>query len=100
MKNQLSTSISVCLAILCLTACTATEQNIQDCVTGEPAGFLLGLWHGIIAPFTFIVSLFSDTITVYEVNNNGGWYLFGFLLGVGTFLGGSSKGAKKARKRS
>ena len=48
-------------------------------------GFWGVLWHGIIAPFSFIGSLFSDEIAVYAVNNTGGWYDFGFLLGVGGF---------------
>ena len=55
---------------------------------GDIAGFWQGLWHGIIAPITFVVSLFSDSVHVYEVHNNGNWYNFGFLLGVATILGG------------
>jgi len=47
-----------------------------------PAGFLGGLWHGIIAPITFIVSLFVDGVSIYESHNNGRWYEFGFLLGI------------------
>lgn len=58
-------------------------------VGGHIAGFWLGLWHGIISPFTFIGSLFTSSVNFYEVHNNGGWYNFGFLLGIGT-LGGSS----------
>ena len=49
----------------------------------EPAGFWAGLWHGVISPVTFIVSLFNDDVAIYEVNNDGGWYDFGFLVGVG-----------------
>jgi len=56
----------------------------------EPANFWLGLWHGAIAGIAFIVSLFSDTVRVYEINNNGGWYDFGFLFGVIAIWGGSS----------
>jgi hypothetical protein len=43
----------------------------------SPAGFLGGLWHGIIAPITFIVSLFVGGVSIYETNNNGRWYEFG-----------------------
>jgi hypothetical protein len=56
---------------------------------GRVAGFWPGLWHGSIAPVTFIVSLFSDKVAVYEVHNNGKWYLLGFLLGVTSVWGGS-----------
>jgi hypothetical protein len=48
----------------------------------RPAGFLGGFWHGFIAPITFVVSLFMSGVSIYETNNNGCWYEFGFLLGV------------------
>lgn len=51
----------------------------------KPAGFLGGLWHGFIAVITFIVSLFSPKVTMWETNNNGHWYELGFLIGVGVF---------------
>lgn len=51
----------------------------------EPAGFWAGLWHGMIAPLIFWVSLFRDGVRVYESNNKGRWYDFGFLLGVGAW---------------
>jgi hypothetical protein len=48
----------------------------------EPAGFWAGFWHGMIAPIAFVVSLFDEGVSIYEVNNNGLWYNFGFVLGV------------------
>jgi hypothetical protein len=54
----------------------------------EPAGFWAGVWHGSILPITFIVSLFKPEVGIYETNNNGGWYNFGFLLGAASALGG------------
>jgi len=57
----------------------------------KPAGFWAGFWHGPISPITFIVSLFSTGVRIYEVNNNGRWYDFGFIIGVsGAFGGGGS----------
>jgi hypothetical protein len=47
-----------------------------------PAGFWAGLWHGSIAPVAFIVSLFKPEVGIYETNNNGAWYNFGFILGI------------------
>jgi hypothetical protein len=89
----------IVLALL-LAACAAgpnpqTDVAAQD---GDVAGFWLGLWQGIILPITFIVSLFSDNVNVYEVFNSGDWYNFGFVLGAGVLLGGSSSGAKRARR--
>lgn len=51
------------------------------------AGFWPGLWHGIILPVTFVVSLFIDTVSIYEVANNGNWYDAGFVLGLALFSG-------------
>ena len=48
----------------------------------EPAGFWAGLWHGLIMPITFLVSLFNPGVRVYETNNKGALYDFGLLLGV------------------
>ncbi len=77
-------------AVVLLTGCAHVTQ-IQDCVTEEPYGFFSGLWHGLIAPVSFIGSLFSDKIAMYAVNNNGGWYDFGFVLGAGILFGGGGK---------
>jgi len=66
---------------------------------GKVAGFLKGLWHGLIAPITFIISIFSKTVRLYEVHNNGFWYNLGFVLGAGLFLQGGILGSKKARKK-
>ena len=61
-------------------------------VPGEtPAGFWAGLWHGLISPITFLVSLFSPNVRIYETNNRGRWYDFGFIIGVsGAFGGGGT----------
>lgn len=67
----------------------------------KPAGFWAGLWHGIIVVITFVISLFTDNVHMYEVNNSGGWYNFGFLLGAMIALGGGGGGVcKKRRKKS
>jgi hypothetical protein len=57
--------------------------------SARPAGFWAGFWHGLISPFTFIVSLFSQNVRIYEVRNNGRWYEFGFIIGVSVAFGGS-----------
>ncbi len=91
----------VALLLLVLTACAAgpNPQADTESPDGVIAGFWRGLWHGIIAPITFVVSLFSSEVNVYEVHNNGGWYNFGFVLGAGVLLGGGSSGAATRRRR-
>ena len=53
-----------------------------------PAGFWAGLWHGLITPIAFFVSLFNPNIGIYETNNNGRWYNFGYILGISSSFGG------------
>lgn len=53
-------------------------------------GFWYGLWHGMILPFAWIGSLFSDEIAIYAIYNNGGWYDFGFIIGAGSLGGGAA----------
>ncbi len=79
----------VALAIVMLAGCAAGPNPVVDTVAadGNIAGFWLGLWHGAICPVTFFVSLFSDTVYVYEVYNSGAWYDFGFMIGAGAILG-------------
>jgi hypothetical protein len=80
-----------------LTACApGLNPEVGTAVEGAAsAGFWLGLWHGIIAPVTFIISLFTDNVSLYEVHNNGNWYDFGFVLGAGILFGGGGLGARR-----
>ncbi len=64
---------------------------------GDTAGFFLGLWHGFISPVTFVVSIFTKNVRLYEVHNSGTWYNFGFVLGAGLFLSGGILGRKKRK---
>ncbi len=86
-------TIFVFFAILVLSSC-AEVQNVDACKIGHTYGFFGGLWHGIIAPVSFVISLFSDNVAVWAVNNNGGWYTFGFLIGVGSLGFGGSKASR------
>ena len=87
--------------VLLLMSCTAGNEQFT---TETPAGFWYGLWHGIIAFISLIIHLFNDAVMVYEKNNTGGWYDFGFLLGVIFIWGGGThisckSAAQKKRDR-
>ena len=69
-------------------------------VAPEAPGLVFGLWHGFIFPLAWIVSLFSDDVAVYAVPNNGGWYDFGFFLGIVVFGVGARKTRIVYRDRS
>lgn len=88
MKNKTLVIIAVCVLLV---SCAPSQHNIASCLQGDRYGFLGGLWHGLIAPIAFICSLFMDNVSVWAVNNNGGWYAFGFILGISGSITGSSK---------
>lgn len=79
-----------------LFSCAGTEP-VQGCLEGERYGFFSGLIHGFITPISFISSLFMDDVSIYAVNNNGGFYDFGFLLGSGGWGFWAGRGAKKKK---
>ena len=97
LKNILKPGFILAIIVLCslLLASCANVEHINNCVVNKPYGFWAGLWHGLIAPISFIASLFTDNIAMYAVNNNGGWYNFGFVLGAGILFGGGSKASSK-----
>lgn len=93
----MKTRIWLVLVFVMLTLSCAQAVNVQQFVEAESYGFWSGLWHGIIAPVTFFISLFVEEVAIYAPNNNGGWYDFGFVLGAGILFGGSRK--RKRRKK-
>jgi hypothetical protein len=93
LTTKATIALSALMMVVLLMGC-ADVTPIQECVVDSPYGFWGGLWHGIIAPIGFIASLFSDDIAMYAVNNNGGWYDFGFVLGAGILFGGGSRASK------
>jgi hypothetical protein len=95
MNRGLRTAAAIGVLLL-LAACARQAPEAVQHAQDTPH-FLHGLWHGFIFPFAWIGSLFDPDIAVYAVPNNGGWYDFGFFLGV-TVLGGGSWFSSK-RKR-
>lgn len=75
-----------------------TLANTPD-EQGQVAGVWLGLWHGLIAPVTFVISFFDKNVQVYDVHNDGNWYNLGFLLGMAVFFGAGSGGVVSRRWR-
>jgi hypothetical protein len=85
-------------AALLLAGCAAGPNPATG--GADPAGFWLGVWHGLITPITFLISLFTDSVNIYEVHNNGNWYDFGYVIGLSMAFGGGATGGSAGRKRS
>lgn len=81
------------LAALTLLACALAACATQDVTALDETGpgFLLGLWHGFIFPVAWLLSLFMDEVAIYAVPNDGGWYDFGYFLGIVVFGVGARK---------
>ena len=101
MKKRILILSLALLGILILAGCAAGVNPAVDVPNseGESDGFWSGLWHGLISPITFIISLFSDNVNIYEVHNTGNWYDFGFMFGVCMVFSGGAGGAARASKR-
>jgi hypothetical protein len=82
-------ALIVVFAFLLLTGC-ADSVTFEQAALMTPVGFLHGLWHGMTFGIAWFFSMFVDSISVYAVYNNGGWYDFGFFLGICAVFGGTS----------
>ncbi len=93
MKNRFLYLIFIVATLIIFTGCaTQSPEQVLD-----PPGFLHGLFQGFIILFSFVISLFTD-FEIYAFPNNGGWYDFGYLLGVMMFFGGGGAGTRERRR--
>jgi hypothetical protein len=81
-----TTALVIILIILCLLLAACAPGTIR--FKQDKAGFFWGIWHGWIAPVSIIWHLFDPSVRVYETNNTGGWYDFGFYIAVIGGFGG------------
>jgi hypothetical protein len=97
--------LTACVLLLLLAACAAGGVESGQAAHGTwPSHFLLGVWHGIIAPATLLVEighkLWPHTIPwairLYETRADSVVYDVGFFLGLG---GGPVVAWRRARYR-
>jgi hypothetical protein len=98
-KQRAARAVGVLVLVLALAACAPGPNNVALVNAPHVAGFWLGLWHGAISPITFVISLFSSGVNIYEVHNDGSWYNFGFILGVSVAFGGAARSGSAGRSR-
>lgn len=82
------------LALAFLVLLAACAHQVHSAVAPAAPGFLLGLWHGFIFPVAWFLSLIMPDVAVYAVPNNGGWYDFGYFLGICVFGVGAHGGKR------
>jgi hypothetical protein len=92
------TKALIIITIASLLLLTACAPGMNDHRPERPAGFFWGIWHGWIAPFSLIYSIFVPQAGIYEVNNTGFWYDLGFYLAIVGGFGGLAF-SRKCRKR-
>ena len=93
MNRWMPVGVLLTALVFLLSGCAGENPLAGTSGTHGVAGFWSGLWHGMICPIAFVISLFNHGVSMYEVHNSGGWYNFGFILGAGAWgvLGGSRR---------
>ena len=86
-KKYIVFGLVVIIAFLFLNCAPGNERWDQEVNPGHRAGFWAGIWHGLLIIITFIVSLFTREVGIYEVNNAGWSYNLGFIIGLYLVLG-------------
>jgi len=93
MARKILIGLLILFTMLAITGCVPGDARYVE----RPAGFLWGVWHGWIAPVSLIVQIFNPLVRVYEANNVGWWYDFGFYIAILGGFGGISLSRKKKR---
>ena len=93
MKRKWMLGLIAVLAVVSLSGCFPGGSASA----AREAGFFTGVWHGWIAPLSLILSAFEPQFGVYEVNNVGWWYDFGFYMAIIAGFGGLSLVRRKRK---
>lgn len=94
--------LAIIMVLLLLASCAPGINELINVPsrTGVVAGFWRGLWNGMIAPITLIISFFDKNVQMYDPHNTGAGYNIGFFLGISVVFGGGAGGARARRRRS
>lgn len=95
-KKIIMILIAILLLCICLSGCLPGDGVKSET---NKAGFFSGVWHGWIAPFSLIYSLFNKEIGIYEIYNNGFLYNLGFYMAIISEFGGLALSRKKNGKK-
>lgn len=93
-RKFLAFCVVIVLLLVTLSGCVPGEGSNLE---GKPAGFFSGVWHGWIAPFSLIYSIFNKDISIYEIHNNGFWYDLGYYMAIISGFGGLALSRRKRK---
>jgi hypothetical protein len=96
--RRIAVVVALAAFALLLAGCAADANEVAG-TQPDQAGFWLGLWQGLILPISFVISLFDNDVGIYEIDNNGAWYDFGFVLGAAITFSGTGGGGTAAARR-
>ena len=94
-KKYLLFGLVLIIALVLISCAPGNERWDQEINPGHNAGFWAGIWHGLIIIITFIISLFTRHVGIYEVSNTGWSYNIGFIIGLMISLGGAFRSTHK-----
>lgn len=105
-NNQKSKSARIFRLFILMILLVVMILSTTGCMPGDgtntvsnKAGFFSGVWHGWIAPVSLIYSLFNKNISIYETNNIGWLYNFGYYIAVISGFGGFAFSRKRQSGR-
>ncbi len=97
MKLRTVLPILLILALMFLGGCVPGGGTYDR---QSPAGFFSGIWHGWIAPLSLILGIFNSDVRVYEPNNTGWLYDFGFYIAMIGGFGGINLTRRRLKSKT
>jgi len=94
MKKRIGFAFMLVLICVGISGCVPGDGTNS---AGNLAGLFSGIWHGWIAPFSLVYSLFDNKVNIYEIYNNGFMYNLGFYAAVISGFGGLALFRKKKK---
>ncbi|MEO0076648.1 MAG: hypothetical protein ABIK19_03150 [candidate division WOR-3 bacterium] len=100
MSNNKKYLLLALILIIIFLSCAPGNYRWNPKIEGSrPANFWAGLWHGLIVIITFIVSLFTKEVGIYETNNVGWAYNLGYIIGLMASVGGGIRYTRMRRAK-
>ena len=70
------------LIVVAAVATAACLPGTPQATRSGPPGFLVGIWHGWIAPLSLVLGFLNPGIRIYEARNAGWAYDCGFYIAI------------------